>query len=97
MRWTTVKMRWGQQKDDQDQDDEQVDLEQTISEPCRNGHDVTTSWCKQEPNEPEATTRYKQKQGATKMCKMEPKDGEPYWPSQLYVTKTPYILLVFKV
>ena len=45
--------------------------------PCRNGHDVTTSLCKQEPNEPNATSWYKQEQLATVLYKMEPEDEAP--------------------
>ena len=59
-------------------------------EPCRNGHDVTTLWCKQEPNEQAATTWYKQEQMTTNMCKKSRRMMNPYWTFQLYVTKTPY-------
>ena len=46
-------------------------------EPCKERLDVTTSWCKQERNEPDATSRYKQEQLATILCKMEPEDEKP--------------------
>ena len=56
-------------------------------EPCRNGHNVTTTGCKQEPNETDATSGYKQEQLATFWCKMEPEDEEPILKFKFYVTK----------
>ena len=56
-------------------------------EPCRNGHDVTTNWCKQEPNEPDATSGYKQEQLATFWCKWSRRMRNPFWPLKLYGTK----------
>ena len=43
-------------------------------EPCRNRHDARTSCCKREPNEPNATSWYKQEL-AMILCKMERAGG----------------------
>ena len=62
-------------------------------EPCKSGHDVTISCCKQEPNEPNATSWYKQEL-AMILSKMEPEVEEPVTTISIVCNKTSFSIIV---